>query len=110
MGKICSSLGSSVDSDLEEKAKGVLTHPNQVPNSKHRSKDEAPEVIRTFLKRITVLLQSPVIIIRTDNAQNIKNQILKEYIEIVLASSHQAVFCQNTSTNGVVETKKLNVS
>nr|GEW18005.1 retrovirus-related Pol polyprotein from transposon TNT 1-94 [Tanacetum cinerariifolium] len=32
-----------------------------------RSKDEAPKVIKTFLKRITVLLQSPVIIIRTDN-------------------------------------------
>nr|GFC88609.1 putative ribonuclease H-like domain-containing protein [Tanacetum cinerariifolium] len=32
-----------------------------------RSKDEAPAVIITFLKRITVLLQSPVIIIRTDN-------------------------------------------
>nr|GEW64266.1 putative mitochondrial protein [Tanacetum cinerariifolium] len=31
------------------------------------SKDEAPEVIKTFLKRITILLQSPVIIIRTDN-------------------------------------------
>nr|GEY71051.1 uncharacterized mitochondrial protein AtMg00810-like [Tanacetum cinerariifolium] len=31
-------------------------------------KDEAPEVIKTFLKRITVLLQSPVIIIRFDNA------------------------------------------
>nr|GEV39195.1 hypothetical protein [Tanacetum cinerariifolium] len=33
-----------------------------------RSKDEAPEVIKTFLKRITVLLQSPVIIRRTDNS------------------------------------------
>nr|GFC46186.1 retrovirus-related Pol polyprotein from transposon TNT 1-94 [Tanacetum cinerariifolium] len=32
-----------------------------------RSKDDAPEVIKTFLKRITVLLQSSVIIIRTDN-------------------------------------------
>nr|GFB66528.1 retrovirus-related Pol polyprotein from transposon TNT 1-94 [Tanacetum cinerariifolium] len=32
-----------------------------------RSKDEAPAVIITFLKRITVLLQSPVIIIRIDN-------------------------------------------
>nr|GFC99219.1 Gag-Pol polyprotein [Tanacetum cinerariifolium] len=31
-----------------------------------RPKDEAPAVIITFLKRITVLLQSPVIIIRTD--------------------------------------------
>nr|GEW50282.1 retrovirus-related Pol polyprotein from transposon TNT 1-94 [Tanacetum cinerariifolium] len=32
-----------------------------------RSKDEAPEVIKTFLKRISVLLLSPVIVIRTDN-------------------------------------------
>nr|GFB42660.1 retrovirus-related Pol polyprotein from transposon TNT 1-94 [Tanacetum cinerariifolium] len=32
-----------------------------------RSKDEAPAVIIKFLKRITVLLQSPVIIIRSDN-------------------------------------------
>ncbi|GKC89475.1 retrovirus-related pol polyprotein from transposon TNT 1-94 [Tanacetum coccineum] len=32
-----------------------------------RSKDESPEVIKTFLKRITVLLQSPIIIIRIDN-------------------------------------------
>nr|GFA28424.1 retrovirus-related Pol polyprotein from transposon TNT 1-94 [Tanacetum cinerariifolium] len=39
-----------------------------------RSKDEAPEVIIKFLKRITVLLQSPVIIIRTDNGSEFKNQ------------------------------------
>ncbi|GKE06479.1 retrovirus-related pol polyprotein from transposon TNT 1-94 [Tanacetum coccineum] len=32
-----------------------------------RSKDEAPEEIKNFLKRITVLLQAPVIIVRTDN-------------------------------------------
>ncbi|GJV92269.1 retrovirus-related pol polyprotein from transposon TNT 1-94 [Tanacetum coccineum] len=37
------------------------------------SKDEAPEVIKMFLKRITVLLQSPVIIIRTDNGTEFKN-------------------------------------
>nr|GEV86635.1 hypothetical protein [Tanacetum cinerariifolium] len=39
-----------------------------------RSKDEAPEVIIKFLKRITVLLQSPVIIIRTDKGTEFKNQ------------------------------------
>nr|GEW90101.1 hypothetical protein [Tanacetum cinerariifolium] len=39
-----------------------------------KSKDEAPEVIKTFLKRITVPLQSPVIIIRTDNSTEFKNQ------------------------------------
>ncbi|GJW72659.1 retrovirus-related pol polyprotein from transposon TNT 1-94 [Tanacetum coccineum] len=38
-----------------------------------RSKDEAPEVIKTFLNRITVLLQSPVIIIRTNNGAEFKN-------------------------------------
>nr|GFC65396.1 integrase, catalytic region, zinc finger, CCHC-type, peptidase aspartic, catalytic [Tanacetum cinerariifolium] len=40
-----------------------------------RSKDEAPEVIIKFLKRITVLLQSPVIFIRTDNGTEFKNQV-----------------------------------
>nr|GFA39917.1 retrovirus-related Pol polyprotein from transposon TNT 1-94 [Tanacetum cinerariifolium] len=45
-----------------------------------RSKDEAPVVIITFLKRITVLLQSPVIIIRTDNGTEFKNQNDREDI------------------------------
>nr|GEY59563.1 hypothetical protein [Tanacetum cinerariifolium] len=53
-----------------------------------RSKDEAPEVIITFLKRITVLLQSPVIIIRTDNGTEFKNQMHKEYFDTV-GISHQ---------------------
>nr|GEZ82133.1 retrovirus-related Pol polyprotein from transposon TNT 1-94 [Tanacetum cinerariifolium] len=46
-----------------------------------RSKDEAPDVIKTFMKRITVLLQSPVIIIRTDNDTEFKNQVLKDYFD-----------------------------
>nr|GFB79379.1 retrotransposon protein, putative, Ty1-copia subclass [Tanacetum cinerariifolium] len=45
-----------------------------------RSKDEAPAVIIMFLKRITVLLQSPVIIIRTDNGTEFKNQNDREDI------------------------------
>nr|GFB34774.1 retrotransposon protein, putative, Ty1-copia subclass [Tanacetum cinerariifolium] len=44
-----------------------------------RSKDESPEVIIKFLKRITVLLHFPIIIIRTDNGTEFKNQVLKEY-------------------------------
>nr|GFA14558.1 hypothetical protein [Tanacetum cinerariifolium] len=52
------------------------------------SKDEAPVVIITFLKRITVLLQSPVIIIRTDNGTEFKNQLLIEYFDTV-GISHQ---------------------
>nr|GFB91065.1 retrovirus-related Pol polyprotein from transposon TNT 1-94 [Tanacetum cinerariifolium] len=51
-------------------------------------KDEAPDMIKTFLKRITVLLQFPVIIIRTDNGTEFKNQALKEYIDSV-GISHQ---------------------
>nr|GFB61496.1 integrase, catalytic region, zinc finger, CCHC-type, peptidase aspartic, catalytic [Tanacetum cinerariifolium] len=67
-----------------------------------RSKDEAPEVIITFLKRITVLLQSPVIIIRTDNGTEFKNQVLKEYFDIV-GISHQISSVRTLQQNGVVE-------
>ncbi|GKC97171.1 retrovirus-related pol polyprotein from transposon TNT 1-94, partial [Tanacetum coccineum] len=41
------------------------------------SKDEAPEVIKTFLKKIQVLLQAPVIIVRTDNGTNSQIKNLK---------------------------------
>nr|GEZ58348.1 retrovirus-related Pol polyprotein from transposon TNT 1-94 [Tanacetum cinerariifolium] len=67
-----------------------------------RSKDEALEVIKTFLKRITVLLQSPVIIIRTDNDIEFKNQVLKEYFDYV-GISHQMSSVQTPQQNGVVE-------
>ncbi|GJY99971.1 putative ribonuclease H-like domain-containing protein, partial [Tanacetum coccineum] len=53
------------------------------------SKDEAPEEIKTFLKKIIVLLQAPVIIVRTDNGTKFKNQVLKEYFDSV-GISHQA--------------------
>ncbi|GJY08568.1 putative ribonuclease H-like domain-containing protein [Tanacetum coccineum] len=55
-----------------------------------RSKDDAPEVIKTFLKKITVLLQAPVIIVRTDNDTEFKNQMLQEYFNSV-GISHQAL-------------------
>nr|GEV36576.1 retrovirus-related Pol polyprotein from transposon TNT 1-94 [Tanacetum cinerariifolium] len=67
-----------------------------------RSKDEAPEVIKTFLKRITVLLQSPVIIIRTDNDTEFKNQVLKEYFDSA-GISHQVSSVRTPQQNGVVE-------
>nr|GEZ94435.1 hypothetical protein [Tanacetum cinerariifolium] len=66
------------------------------------SKDEAPEVIKTFLKRINVLLQSPVIIIRTDNGTKFKNQVLKEYFDTV-GISHQMSFVYTPQQNRVVE-------
>nr|GFC48145.1 integrase, catalytic region, zinc finger, CCHC-type, peptidase aspartic, catalytic [Tanacetum cinerariifolium] len=42
----------------------------------------------SLLDRISVLLQSPIIIIRTDNGTEFKNQVLKEYFDIV-GISHQ---------------------
>nr|GEX85902.1 putative reverse transcriptase domain-containing protein [Tanacetum cinerariifolium] len=67
-----------------------------------RSKDETPEVIKTFLKRIIILLQSPVIIIRTNNGIEFKNQVLKEYFDSV-GISHQVSSVQTPQQNGVVE-------
>nr|GEV11550.1 retrotransposon protein, putative, unclassified [Tanacetum cinerariifolium] len=67
-----------------------------------RSKDEAPAVIITFLKRISVLLRSPVIIIRTDNDIEFKNQVLKDYFDSV-GISHQMYSIRTPQQNGVVE-------
>nr|GEW41904.1 retrovirus-related Pol polyprotein from transposon TNT 1-94 [Tanacetum cinerariifolium] len=67
-----------------------------------RSKDEAPEVIKTFLKRITVLLQSSVIIIRIDNDTKFKNQVLKEFFDTV-GISHQMSSVRTPQQNRVVE-------
>nr|GFA04760.1 hypothetical protein [Tanacetum cinerariifolium] len=46
-----------------------------------RTKDEMPEVIKNFLKKISVRLQAPVIIVRTDNGTEFKNHVLKEYFD-----------------------------
>nr|GFD34380.1 retrovirus-related Pol polyprotein from transposon TNT 1-94 [Tanacetum cinerariifolium] len=54
------------------------------------------------LKRITVLLQSPVIIIRTDNGTEFKNQLLKVYFDSV-GISHQMSLVRTPLQNGVVE-------
>ncbi|GJY39101.1 retrovirus-related pol polyprotein from transposon TNT 1-94 [Tanacetum coccineum] len=67
-----------------------------------RSKDEAPEVIKTFLKKITVLLQAPVIMVRTDNGTEFKNQVLQEYFNSV-GISHQASSVRTPQQKGVVE-------
>nr|GEU62595.1 retrovirus-related Pol polyprotein from transposon TNT 1-94 [Tanacetum cinerariifolium] len=69
-----------------------------------RSKDEAPEVIKTFLKRISILLQSPVIIIRIENDTEFKYLVLKEYFDSV-GISHQVSSVRTPQQNGVVERK-----
>nr|GFC61121.1 retrovirus-related Pol polyprotein from transposon TNT 1-94 [Tanacetum cinerariifolium] len=49
-----------------------------------------------------VLLQSPVIIIRTDNGTEFKNQVLKEYFNSV-GITHQMSSVRTPQQNGVVE-------
>nr|GEV43993.1 retrovirus-related Pol polyprotein from transposon TNT 1-94 [Tanacetum cinerariifolium] len=73
-----------------------------------KSKDEAPDVNKTFLKRITILLQSPVIIIRTDNGTKFKNQVLKEYFDSV-GISHQVSSVGTPQKNGVVERRNRTI-
>nr|GEX53161.1 ribonuclease H-like domain-containing protein [Tanacetum cinerariifolium] len=82
------SVGQFCDSNLEVHFK--------------RSKDKAPKVIKAFLKRISVLLRSPVIIIRTDNDIEFKNQVLKDYFDSV-GISHQMYSIRTPQQNGVVE-------
>nr|GFA42776.1 retrovirus-related Pol polyprotein from transposon TNT 1-94 [Tanacetum cinerariifolium] len=75
-----------------------------------RSKDEAPEEIKTFLKRISILFQSPVIIIRTDNGTEFKNQLdAKGDISFFIDSADSYAYrVYNRRTKKIMET--MNVS
>nr|GFB20856.1 hypothetical protein [Tanacetum cinerariifolium] len=68
----------------------------------HKTKDETPEVIKNFLKKIFVRLQSPVIIIRIDNRTEFKNHVLKEYFNSV-GITHETFAVKTPQQNGVVE-------
>nr|GEU91888.1 putative ribonuclease H-like domain-containing protein [Tanacetum cinerariifolium] len=60
-----------------------------------RTKDETSKVIKSFLKKIYVRLQAPVIIVRTDNETEFKNHVLKEYFDTartMLIFSHAPMF------------------
>ncbi|GKA91360.1 putative ribonuclease H-like domain-containing protein [Tanacetum coccineum] len=67
-----------------------------------RTKDETPEVIKNFLKNISVCLQAPVIIVRTDNGTEFKNLALKEYFDSV-DITHETSVAKTPQQNGVVE-------
>nr|GFA01765.1 hypothetical protein [Tanacetum cinerariifolium] len=67
-----------------------------------RTKDEMPEVIKNFLKKISVRLQAPVIIVRTDNGTEFKNHVLKEYFDSV-GITHETYAAKTPQQNGVVE-------
>nr|GEX54782.1 putative ribonuclease H-like domain-containing protein [Tanacetum cinerariifolium] len=67
-----------------------------------KSKDEVPKVIKTFLNKIQVLLQAPIIIIRTYNGTEFTNQVLKAYFDSV-GISHQTSSFRKPQQNGVVK-------
>nr|GEZ57057.1 putative ribonuclease H-like domain-containing protein [Tanacetum cinerariifolium] len=67
-----------------------------------RTKDETPEVIKNFLKKISVRIQAPVIIFRTDNETEFKNHVLKEYFDSV-GITHETSAAKTPQQNGVVE-------
>nr|GFC74212.1 ribonuclease H-like domain-containing protein [Tanacetum cinerariifolium] len=76
------------------KSKRASHPPKPVPNSRqrlhllHMDLCGPMRIASINRKRITVLLQSPVIIIRTDNGTEFKNQVLKVYFDSV-GISHQ---------------------
>nr|GEU64352.1 hypothetical protein [Tanacetum cinerariifolium] len=90
------------------KSKRASHPPKQVPNSRHRlhllHMDLCgPMRIASINGNwITVLLQSPVIIIRTDNGTEFKNQVLKEYFDTI-GIPHQMSYVRTPQQNGVVE-------
>nr|GEU88259.1 putative ribonuclease H-like domain-containing protein [Tanacetum cinerariifolium] len=67
-----------------------------------RTKDETPNVIKNFLKKISVCLQAPVIIVRTDNGTEFKNQVLKEYFDSV-GITHETSAAKTLKQNGFIE-------
>nr|GEU96443.1 hypothetical protein [Tanacetum cinerariifolium] len=69
-----------------------------------RTKDETPEVIKNFLKKISIRLQAHVIIVRSDNGTEFKNHVLKEYFDSV-GIIHETSAAKNPQQNGVVERK-----
>nr|GEU96243.1 hypothetical protein [Tanacetum cinerariifolium] len=90
------------------KSKRTSHPPKPVPNSRqrlhllHMDLCGPMRIASINGKRITVLLQSPVIIIRTDNDTEFKNQVLKEYFDSV-GISHQVSSVRTPQQNRVVE-------
>nr|GEY20781.1 retrovirus-related Pol polyprotein from transposon TNT 1-94 [Tanacetum cinerariifolium] len=90
------------------KSKRASHPPKPVPNSRqrlhllHMDLCGPMRIVSINEKRIIVLLQSPVIFIRTDNDTKFKNQALKEYFDSV-GISHQLSSVRTPQQNGVVK-------
>ncbi|KAI3771062.1 hypothetical protein L6452_02215 [Arctium lappa] len=69
-----------------------------------RQKSEAPDLIIKFIKKIQVLMQSPVKQLRSDNGTEFKNATLQTFLESV-GISHNFSAVMTPQQNGVVERK-----
>nr|GEX32626.1 retrovirus-related Pol polyprotein from transposon TNT 1-94 [Tanacetum cinerariifolium] len=89
----------------QEKSKRTSHPPKPVPNSRQRlhllHMDLCGPIRIASIngKQITILLQSPVIIIRTDNDTEFKNKVLKEYFDTI-GISHQMSSVRTPQQNG----------
>nr|GEV73898.1 hypothetical protein [Tanacetum cinerariifolium] len=110
-GKIIASSESESQFDCSNGDNACISNPQEptrkrFPNSTTflgRAKYEALEVIKTFLNKITVLLQVSAIMVRTDNGTKFKNQVLQEYFNSV-GISHQASSVRTPQQNGAKAT------
>ncbi|GJZ06644.1 integrase, catalytic region, zinc finger, CCHC-type containing protein [Tanacetum coccineum] len=81
------------------------SHGSVLSNEKSRflrSKDETPEFVINFLKKIQIGLNKTVRYIRTDNGMEFVNQVMSEYYEGV-GIFHQKSVLRTPQQNGVVE-------
>nr|GEY39608.1 retrovirus-related Pol polyprotein from transposon TNT 1-94 [Tanacetum cinerariifolium] len=96
------------------KSKRASHPPKPVPNSRqmlhllHMDLCGPIRITSINGKRITVLLQSLVIIIRTENGTEFKNQVLKEYFDTV-GISHQMFSVRTPQQNRVVERRNRTI-
>nr|GEX19114.1 hypothetical protein [Tanacetum cinerariifolium] len=94
-------------------SKERLASKPRLPRLSLKTKDETPEVIKNFLKKIFVRLLAPVIIVRTDNETEFKNHVLKEYFDSV-GITHEISVAKTPQQNGtpyeLSQGRKSNIS
>ncbi|GKB99404.1 retrovirus-related pol polyprotein from transposon TNT 1-94 [Tanacetum coccineum] len=74
-----------------------------------RSKDEASEVIISFIKKTQVNLQLQVQLVRTDNGTEFKSKTLAKFFDEV-GITQQFLFARTPQQNGVVKKEESNLS
>nr|GFA36032.1 integrase, catalytic region, zinc finger, CCHC-type, peptidase aspartic, catalytic [Tanacetum cinerariifolium] len=101
-GRLFDQKGNRIDSSESESQSDCFNGDNACTSNSLEPKIKWFPNSTSLLDRITVLLQSPVIIIRTNNGTEFKNQVLKDYFDTV-GISHQMSYVRTPQQNGVME-------